>query len=101
MSASLRKRPKCCVAAKRRYVPTADIAFVQPATTRLQGLCCIKTDIEAGALDDERKLLAKPCPSIRRHYRGRHEIGKIMLRLLGREGINPQTVSAGKLAAGR
>jgi hypothetical protein len=25
MSASLRKRPKCCVAAKRRYVPQADI----------------------------------------------------------------------------
>jgi len=24
MSASLRKRPKCCVAAKRRYVPQAD-----------------------------------------------------------------------------
>ena len=24
MSASLRKQPKCCVAAKRRYVPQAD-----------------------------------------------------------------------------
>jgi hypothetical protein len=83
------------------FVPTADIAFVQPATTSLQGFCCIKTDIEAGALGDGRKLLAEPCPSIRSHYRGRHEIGKIMLRLLGREGLNPQTVSAGKFAAGR
>src|SRR3984893_5062920 len=26
MSASLRKRPKCCVAAKRRYVPLADVS---------------------------------------------------------------------------
>jgi hypothetical protein len=57
---------------------------------------------EIAAIDDFRlKLLAEPCPSIRSHYRGRHEIGKIMLRLLGREGINPQTVSAGKFAAGR
>jgi len=28
MSASLRKRPKCCVAARRRYVPIADIAGI-------------------------------------------------------------------------
>ena len=26
MSASLRKRPKCCIAAKRRYVPIADVS---------------------------------------------------------------------------
>src|SRR5262245_3485259 len=54
MSASLRKRPKCCVAGKRRYVPQADICSaakkihsITPSTVEAARHRCACDDLDS------------------------------------------------------